>query len=164
MGLCKYPPSSFLITVVFLMVCFCVLSRWPVVRMGLCTLMHQKRIKTEGAFDMLFVQIRTETHHLFLKVSLDTRGFMHTNAPLVLRFAWKIDCSFMMRYAQKRTRWKRRNVMTFLMFFGTWLGNMARICSLHGSSIANWMDLIRMFSHSRSVARCVAVWYAQKRT
>ena len=128
------------------MVCFCVFSRWPVVRMGLCTRMHQKTIKTEGAFDMLFVQIRTETHYIFSTVSHDTRGFMHTNAPQVSRFAWKMDCGFMMRYSQKCTRWRRTQVVIFSMCFGTWLGNMARICSLHGSSIAYWMDLIRMRS------------------
>ena len=156
------PLSSFLITVFFFMVCFCVLSRWPVVRMGLCTLMHQKVIITEGTFDMLFVQIRTETHHIFSKVSHDTRGFMHTNAPQVSRFAWKRDCSFMMRYAQKRTRWRRKHLVICSMCFGTWLVNMAHICSLHGSSIANWMDLIRMFPQSRSMNTRAAVWYAQK--
>ena len=66
---------------------------------GLCTLMHLKTIQTEGAFGMLFVQIRTKKNHIFLRVSRYKHGFVHTNSPHISRFGLKMDCNFMMRYA-----------------------------------------------------------------
>ena len=95
----KIPLDVISIRVVFLTVCFCVVSVGPIIRMDLCTLMHRKTMKNKAAFDMLFVQIRIKTHHLFLKGARHKRGFMHTNAPYLLRIVQKPPCNFMMRYA-----------------------------------------------------------------
>ena len=87
------------IRVFFLTVCFCVVSVGPIIRMGLCTLMHRKTMKNKAAFDMLFVKIRIKTHHFFLEGARHKRGFMHTNAPYLSRISQKIHCNFMMRNA-----------------------------------------------------------------